>query len=82
MIGTMTQAKSNIVKSIIHKIFGEELYRSILGHYKTHQIKTKKWYDIEIEIIPFAVKTDESVLDIGANFGLYSYYMSKALMGR
>jgi len=78
----MTQAKLNIVKPIILKIFGEKLYRSILGHYKTYQIKTKKWYDIEIEIIPFAVKADESVLDIGANFGLYSYYMSKALKGR
>lgn len=37
------------------------------------------WSEPELDLIPFAVRPGETALDVGANYGLYSYHLSRAL---
>ena len=43
----------------------------------SRDIKTGRLIEPEIELLPYAVRKGEVVLDIGANYGLYTYYLSK-----
>ena len=42
-------------------------------------IRTGAWSEPELDIIQHVVKPGDSVIDIGANYGLYSYHLSRAV---
>lgn len=42
-----------------------------------YDIRSGGWYEPELDLMPFAVEPGETVLDIGANFGLWSYHLSR-----
>src|SRR5262245_31922159 len=45
-------------------------------------IRRGNWTEPELQLIPYALREGEAALDIGANYGLYSYHLSRALGGR
>jgi FkbM family methyltransferase len=68
-----------VLKHIFAPLLTERSYRVIQGVAKGWDIKTGSWTEPELEIIPYAVRPGETALDIGANFGLYSYHLSRAV---
>jgi FkbM family methyltransferase len=42
-------------------------------------IRRGKWTEPELELLPLGLRPGETALDIGANFGLYAYHMSRAV---
>ena len=57
----------------------ESAYRRFQAAAKTRDIRSGLWSEPELKLIPHAVLEGEIALDIGANMGLYSYYLSKAV---
>lgn len=48
---------------------------------KAMDIRNGSWSEPELALIPLALKPGETALDLGANFGLYTYHLSRALQG-
>ncbi len=42
-------------------------------------IRNGNWREPELKLLPYAVHAGETALDIGANFGVYCYYLSRAV---
>jgi FkbM family methyltransferase len=42
-------------------------------------IRSGQWTEPELDLIPYVVKPGDTALDIGANFGIYSYHLSSAV---
>ena len=68
-----------IVKRLIGRVLDEERYSYVQCAAKSLDIMTGSWTEPELALLPFAVKTGDTVLDIGANFGLYSHHLSRAV---
>jgi FkbM family methyltransferase len=68
-----------IVKKAIHPFIGEKQYIKIQAASQAHDITSGNWFEPEIELLKYAVSEGDSVLDLGANFGQYAFYLSKAV---
>ena len=53
-------------------------YRWVQAAALAWDIRTGAWSEPELDLIAPAVKPGESALDIGANFGLWSYHLARA----
>jgi FkbM family methyltransferase len=67
------------VKRVLYPIANESVYRVAQAVAKAWDIRTRRWYESEIDLVPLAVRRGETALDIGANFGLYTYHLSRAV---
>jgi FkbM family methyltransferase len=56
-------------------------YKYFQAFSKAMDIRNGSWSEPELDLIPFAIKPGETALDLGANFGLYTYHLSRALQG-
>jgi FkbM family methyltransferase len=45
-------------------------------------IRTGAWREPELDLIRYVVKPGDSVIDVGANYGLYCYHLSRAVGAR
>jgi FkbM family methyltransferase len=68
-----------IVKKAIHPFLSENYYIKIQAASQARDISSGNWFEPEIELLKYAVKQGDSVLDLGANFGQYAFYLSKAV---
>jgi FkbM family methyltransferase len=68
-----------IVKKVIHPFIGEKQYIKIQATSQAYDITKGNWFEPEIELLQYAVSEGDSVLDLGANFGQYAFYLSKAV---
>lgn len=67
------------VKQVLAPLKDTELYRQIQATVMARDIRRKKFYDYEIELLPLAIRPGENVVDIGANFGMYIHHLSEAV---
>ncbi|HEV2828322.1 MAG TPA: FkbM family methyltransferase [Pyrinomonadaceae bacterium] len=74
-------ALRRIVKKGLHPILAGHGYHYFQALSKAWDIRNGNWTEPELDLIRFALKPGETALDLGANFGLYSYHLSKALKG-
>jgi FkbM family methyltransferase len=74
-------AVRKLLKRALFPVVNERTYRLVQCAAKAWDIRTGVWAEPELQLIPFAVKPGESVLDIGANYGVYSYHLSRAVGG-
>ncbi len=58
-------------------LFPKKLYLSLSAHNKKRRTLNKRWGETELELLPFIVPADKLAVDIGANNGLYTYFLSK-----
>jgi FkbM family methyltransferase len=72
-------ALRRVTKKVLHRFLGDSSYKYFQAISKAKDIRNGSWSEPELELIPFAVKPGETTLDLGANFGLYSYHLSRAL---
>jgi FkbM family methyltransferase len=67
------------LKRVLFPILNERSYQSLQCLAKAWDIYTRSWTEPELDLIPSAVREGEWVLDIGANYGLYTYHLSRAV---
>jgi len=68
-----------LLKKVLFPFLDKRGYQLIQCVAKAWDIRTGSWSEPELDLIPFAVQKGESVLDIGANYGLYTYHLSRAV---
>ena len=68
-----------LLKRILFPRVGARAYRYIQAVAKAWDIATGAWSETELDLIPLAVRPGDSAIDIGANYGLYSFHLSRAV---
>src|SRR6266850_5412978 len=75
-------ALRRITKRVLHVFVSNSGgYKYFQALSKAMDIRNGSWSEPELDLIPLAVKPGETALDLGANFGLYTYHLSRALQG-
>lgn len=69
------------VKRILYSLANERSYRVFQSLAMAWDIRTGAWKEPELDLIPLAIRRGDTVLDLGANYGMYSYHMSRAVGG-
>jgi FkbM family methyltransferase len=72
-------ALRKIAKTILYPVSNEKTYRYIQALSKAWDIRSKSWIEPEVDLIFIGLKPGETTLDVGGNYGMYTYYMSKAV---
>ena len=75
-------AARRLVKKALYPVLNEHTYQYLQAASKAWDIRRGKWTEPEIDLVAPAVRPGETALDIGANYGLYCYHLSRALGGR
>ena len=70
-------AARRLVKTALYPVLNEHTYLYIQALAKAWDIRSAKWSEPELELLPLAVRAGETALDVGANFGLYSHHLSR-----
>ena len=68
-----------IAKRALAPLLNERAYQLIQAVTMSHDIRRGMLSEPEIELIRYAVREGETAIDIGANYGLYAYHLSKAV---
>lgn len=75
-------AARRLLKRITYPVMNDSTYRFVQAVSKAWDIRGGSWTEPELDLIPYAIKDGETALDIGANYGLYSYHLSRHLGAR
>jgi FkbM family methyltransferase len=70
-------AARRLVKKALYPVLNEHTYVYFQALAKSWDIRKGKWSEPELDLIPHAVRAGETALDVGANYGLYSYHLSR-----
>lgn len=72
-------AVRKLAKTLLYPLTNEKTYKYVQAASKALDIKKGNWSEPELDLVKIGLRTGETALDIGANFGLYAYFMSKAV---
>ncbi|MGI8551493.1 MAG: FkbM family methyltransferase [Dehalococcoidia bacterium] len=72
-------AARQAIKRILFPRLGTRTYQHIQALSKAWDIRSGSFSEPELDLIPAAVRAGETALDLGANYGLYSYHLAKAV---
>lgn len=75
-------AARRLVKKALYPLINEHTYVYFQALAKAWDIRKGKWSEPELDLIPLAVREGETALDVGANYGLYSYHLSRVPRAR
>lgn len=70
-------AARRLVKKALYPVLNEHTYVYFQAVAKSWDIRKGRWSEPELDLIPLAVRAGETALDVGANYGLYSYHLSR-----
>lgn len=68
-----------MVKRLLAPVLGEGTYSVLQAVAMGWDIRSGNWSEPELELLPMGLRASETAIDIGANFGLYAYHMSRAV---
>src|SRR5438270_1659051 len=66
------------VKRLLRPVTSDAVYSRFQMLAMSWDICRGNWTEPELKLIPHALKPGESALDIGANYGMYCYHLSRA----
>ncbi|MDT7780437.1 MAG: hypothetical protein QOC99_2949 [Acidobacteriota bacterium] len=66
-----------LLKKALYPVLNEHTYQYFQALAKAWDIRSGKWSEPELDLLPYAVRSGETALDLGANYGLYSYHLSR-----
>jgi FkbM family methyltransferase len=72
-------AARRLLKQALFPILNGRAYQYVQGASKAWDTRAGNWSEPELDLIPFAVRKGDTVLDLGANFGMYAYHLSRAV---
>jgi FkbM family methyltransferase len=64
---------------VLFPLLDERAYRFLQSVSKAWDIATGSWSEPELDLVPRAVHRGETAIDIGANYGLYTFHLSRAV---
>jgi FkbM family methyltransferase len=70
-------AARRLAKKALYPVLNEHTYVYFQAVAKAWDIRKGRWSEPELDLIPPAVRAGETALDVGANYGLYSYHLSR-----
>lgn len=68
-----------IAKAALAPVLNETTYAYVQGISKAIDIRNGNSVEPEVDLIPLAVRPGDTVLDLGANYGYYTYPLSRAV---
>jgi len=68
-----------LLKRALAPVLTEATYSSIQAIAKARDIQSGSWTEPELELCRLVLREGDSAIDIGANFGVWSYHMSRAV---
>lgn len=68
-----------MLKRVLAPILNERTYRVVQGMAMAWDIRSGNWYEPELDLLRYVVREGDTALDIGANYGLYSYHLAQAV---
>jgi FkbM family methyltransferase len=66
-------------KVLLYPLSNDKTYKYLQAVSKAWDIRRGSWYEPELDLITIGLREGEIALDIGANFGIYAYHMSRAV---
>jgi FkbM family methyltransferase len=67
------------VKSLLYPLANETTYKFAQAASKAMDIRRGTWAEPELDLLRFGLRRGDTSLDIGANYGVYSYHMGRAV---
>lgn len=68
-----------LLKNMLAPVLNEATYSSVQAIAKARDIKSRSWWEPELELCRRVLREGDRAIDIGANFGLWSYHLSQAV---
>lgn len=72
-------AVRNLAKRVLSPFHGTGLYRLVQSRALATEIRNGRMFEPECELLARVIREGETVVDVGANYGLYSYWLSQAV---
>jgi FkbM family methyltransferase len=66
-------------KRLLHPFASGSTYRLFQAAAKAWDIRNGHWTEPELDLVRLGAREGDTVLDVGANFGLYCYHFSRAV---
>jgi FkbM family methyltransferase len=60
-------------------LLNESFYSRVQAVAKAKDIKDRSWWEPELELVDKVLREGDSAIDVGANYGLWAYHMSRAV---
>src|SRR5690349_660704 len=79
---TANSLPRRVFKKLLAPVLGDRSYAVFQALAMGWDIRTGAWSEPELELVPHAVRSGDTVIDIGANFGLYAYHLARAVAPR
>ncbi len=67
---------SRFSKTAAFRLLGERGFERLRAQYMAQKIRAGRYRDDELDLLPHLVLAGDTALDIGANFGLYSFHLA------
>jgi len=68
-----------VVKKLLAPVLTEGTYSVLQAVAMGWDIRRGAWREPELELLGYALRSGETAIDIGANFGLYAYHLSRVV---
>ena len=68
-----------LAKRVLHPLLDERVYRYLQAGAMAWDIRRGTWTEPEVQLLPSIVHAGETAIDVGANYGVYSYHLSHAV---
>jgi FkbM family methyltransferase len=66
------------VKGVAFRLLGERGFERLRAPYMALKIRSGRYRDDEVDLLAHAVAPGDTVVDVGANFGLYAFHAARA----
>jgi FkbM family methyltransferase len=66
-------------KTLLHPLMNETTYKYMQAASKALDIRKGTWSEPDLELVKIGLREGETALDLGANYGIYAYHMSRAV---
>jgi FkbM family methyltransferase len=68
-----------LAKRALRPLLNDQVYRFLQAGAMAWDIRRGNWTEAELTLVPHLVHAGDTVIDIGANYGLYSYHLSRTV---